>query len=52
MQAYNLRSSMDVASLNASLARKYRENNSDEEVKEHDEFIEFVKSELTKIEIL
>jgi hypothetical protein len=49
MQAYGLVSSMEVASLGASLSRKYRENNDDPEVKEHDEFIRWVKNGLTAI---
>jgi hypothetical protein len=49
MEAYNLSSAMAVASFNASLARKFRENPQDEEVAEHDAFIAWVKDELTKI---
>lgn len=49
MAAYNLRTPMDVASFTASLARKSRENADDEEVREHDTFIAWVKDELTKI---
>jgi hypothetical protein len=51
MEAYNLTSAMAVASFNASLARKHRENPDDAEVAEHDEFIALVKSELSKIGI-
>ncbi len=51
MQAYGLNTSMDVASFNASLARKFRENEDDAEIKEHDEFISWVKSGLDKIGI-
>ena len=51
MQAYELTDAMSVASFTASLARKSRENENDEEVKEHDNFIEWVKDELTKIGI-
>ena len=49
MEAYCLNSAMGVASFSASMARKYRENAEDQEVKEHDEFIQWVKDELTKI---
>ena len=48
MQAYGLRDALASASFNASLARKWRENPGDSEVKEHDEFIAWVKEELTK----
>lgn len=48
MQAYGLRDALASASFNASLARKWRENPGDSEVKEHDEFIAWVKKELTK----
>lgn len=51
MEAYSLKTSMQVASFNASLARKSRENPEDEEVKEHDGFIAWVKEELTRIGI-
>ena len=51
MQAYKLTDVMSVVSFTASLARKSRENENDEEVKEHDDFIEWVKDELTKIGI-
>ena len=49
MQSYGLITSMDVASFNASLARKSRENEDNEKVKEHDDFISWVKQGLTKI---
>lgn len=49
MQAYGLKDAMASASFNASMARKWRENEGDAEVKEHDEFIDWVKKELTKI---
>ena len=51
MQAYGLATAMDVASFNASLARKSREGEDNTDVKEHDEFISWVKDELTKIGI-
>ena len=40
---------MEVARFSASMARKHRENPKDQEVKEHDAFISWVKEELTKI---
>ena len=46
MAAYGLRSAMDVASLNAGLARKWRENINDVDVREHDELMAWVKAEL------
>lgn len=49
MYAYGLRTAMDVASFAASIARKGRINPSDPEVTEHDEFIAWVKEELTGI---
>lgn len=49
---YDLNTAMDVASFNASLARKSRLDPNDLEVKEHDEFIESIRSELTNIGIL
>lgn len=52
MDAYNLHTAMDVASYNASLARKSRENETDDEIKEHDDFINFIKDGLTNIGIL
>lgn len=51
MQAYGLVTAMDVASFNASLARKSREGEDNSDVNEHDEFISWVKDELTKIGI-
>lgn len=48
MLAYGLRDAMAMASFNASLARKWREDDNDSEVKEHDKFISWVKDELTK----
>ena len=50
-QAYGLVTAMDVASFNASLARKSRENEDSEDVKEHDEFISWVKEKLTEVGI-
>lgn len=52
MLAYGLRDAMASASFNASLARKWRENPGDSEVKEHDDFIKWVKDELTDIGIV
>ena len=49
MEAYDLKSPMDVASFGTSLSRKFRENENDDEVKEHDEFIAWVKEGLTKV---
>lgn len=49
MTAYGLSTAMEVASFNASLARKSRADASDAEVYEHDLFISNVKAELTKI---
>lgn len=49
--AYNLRSADDVASFNAALARKSRLGVDTDEVAAHDEFIVWVKSELTRIGI-
>lgn len=49
MEAYNLRSAMDVAAFAASLSRKSRTNETADEVREHDEFIDRVKDALTKI---
>lgn len=49
MEAYTLHSAMEVASFSASMARKHREDATNEEVKEHDEFISWVKEELTRI---
>lgn len=47
--AYGLASAYDVASLGASLARKFRDNPEDKEVLDHDMFISWVKIELDKI---
>jgi hypothetical protein len=49
MEAYGLATAMDVASFTASLARKFREDSVDTEVLNHDEFIAWVKDELTKL---
>lgn len=49
MSAYKLSSALEVSSLGASLARKFRDNPDDQEVKEHDEFISWVKTELDNI---
>ena len=48
MQTYALADAVAVASFNASLARKWRENINDIEVSEHDRFIQWVKDELRK----
>lgn len=50
-QVYGLKDASATASFNASLARKFREDKDDEEVKEHDRFINWVKKELTKVGI-
>lgn len=47
--AYGLKTAMEVASFNASLARKARTEEDASEVSEHDEFINEVKAELTRI---
>ena len=52
MEAYGLTSALEVASLNASLSRKFRADINDTEVKEHDEFISWVKAELDEIGLL
>lgn len=52
MEAYSLNSAMDVASFNASLSKKFREDPEDKEVKDHDELINWVRKELTKIGIV
>lgn len=52
MQYYGLYSAMEVASFNASLARKARKNPNDAEVIEHDHLIESVKEQLTAINVL
>lgn len=49
MAAYGLRTAMDVASFNASLARKQRVGEDVNEVLEHDDFIGRVKQELTQL---
>lgn len=49
MIAYGLKDAMEVASFNASLSRKFRENSKDGECKEHDQFIDWVKEELNKV---
>lgn len=51
MEVYGLNSAMEVASFNASLARKARANAADEEVIEHDEFIAWVKVRLDDIRL-
>lgn len=51
MEVYKLKDALEVASFNASLARKSRENSRDGEVLEHDQFIAEVKDYLTKIGI-
>lgn len=45
----DMRAECDVASFGSSLSRKFRDNPLDSEVKEHDDFIKWVKEELTKI---
>lgn len=47
MEAYGLKDAMEVASFNASLARKWREKPDNMECVEHDQLIEAVKEELT-----
>lgn len=49
MAAYGLRTPMEVASFGASLARKFRESPEDAEIREHDDFIAWVKDGLTAI---
>lgn len=44
--AYGLRDASDTASLNAALARKWRENVNDPDVAEHDAFIRWAKAEI------
>lgn len=46
MAAYGLIDAMEVASFNAALSRKWRENPQDQECIEHDQFIENVKDGL------
>lgn len=48
-QAYAIFSDEEAISFTASLSRKYREDNQDAEVLEHDQFIAYVKSELAPI---
>lgn len=50
MAAYDLKDAMDVASFNASLARKERMQEM-EEPEEHDNLISWIKEELNKIGI-
>lgn len=50
MLAYGLRDEKALASFYASLSRKARNSEDSEEVKEHDEFVAWVKSELDKVE--
>lgn len=52
MEAYGLSSALEVASLNASLSRKFRENFNDQEVVDHDEFINWIKEQLNLIGII
>lgn len=52
MAAYGLFDATDIASLNASLSRKYREDINNQEVIDHDEFIAWVKKELDKIGLI
>lgn len=52
MEAYSLKTAMEVASFNASLSKKFRENPDDKEVKDHDELINWVRNELTVIGIV
>lgn len=47
--AYNLLDAEDVAAFGTSLSRKFRENSEDTEVKEHDEYIRWVKEGLDAI---
>lgn len=49
MEAYGLRTPMEVASFGASLARKFRRSPEDDEIREHDEFIAWVKEELERV---
>lgn len=52
MAAYGLHNAMEVASFNASLARKARSNSCDSEVIDHDEFISWVKDRLDEIGVV
>ena len=47
--AYGLHSADEVASFNAALARKSRQGEDADEVADHDQFIAWVKAELTRI---
>lgn len=49
MLAYDLHDALQVASFNASLARKARNGEDLDEVREHDEFIAEVKAQLSDI---
>lgn len=49
MAAYGLSDASDTASLNAALARKWRENINDLDVAEHDGFIRWVKEEIDRL---
>ncbi len=49
MSAYGLRTAMEVASFNASMGRKHRDNPNDPEVRDHDEFIAWAKEQLSAI---
>lgn len=51
MMVYRLFTPLDVASFAASLSRKFRDDPNNEEVKEHDDFIAWVKRELDAIGI-
>lgn len=48
-QAYGIFTDEAAISFTASLGRKYREDNEDAEVIEHDQFIAYVKTELAPI---
>lgn len=50
MLAYGLRDEKALASFYASLSRKARNGEDSDEVKEHDEFVAWVKSELDKVD--
>lgn len=52
MEAYGLHDAMEVASFNAALARKWRENPQDAECIEHDQFIEDIKDGLNDMGIM
>lgn len=51
MMVYRLFTPLDVASFAASLSRKFRDDPNNEDVKEHDDFIAWVKRELDAIGI-